>query len=170
MRLNCVGQSRGTGWWRPPVYGVRLGEGGVHYIPITLSPSMAKRRGRYQGRTSLGREQTQGCLLSWASCVCVCDAKALSHTHTHTHTHTNRQRFSRSIQWTHAAPTRNLSLKVLFILVTGCGSGVILLQYWVTTTTFMPPFKFKSWPNFCCLAPQMGAPALMRQQESCLWR
>lgn len=43
------------------------GGGGVHYTPITLSPPLAKRRGRYQGRTSLGREQTQGCLLSWAS-------------------------------------------------------------------------------------------------------
>lgn len=142
------------------------GGGGFHYIPITLSPSMAKRRGRYQGRTSLGREQTQGCLLSWASCVCVC--VWCESTQPHTHIHTNRQRFRRSIQWTHAAPTHTLSLKVLFILVTGCGSGVILLQYWVTTTTLMPPFKFNSWPNFCCLAPQMGAPALMRQQESCL--
>ena len=33
--------------------------GGGGYSPITLGPLMAKRRGRYRGRTSLGKEQTQ---------------------------------------------------------------------------------------------------------------
>lgn len=111
--------------------------------------------------------------LGFARPLSVCDAKALSiatlkpHTHTHRHTCKHQARFGWSIQWTHAVPTRTLGLKVLFILVTGCGSGVILLQYWVTTTTLMPPFKFKSWPNFCYLAPQReGVPAFMRQQQS----
>lgn len=141
------------------------GGGGFTISQLHSVPRWQKEgEGIREGPPLAGSKPKDVCSAGLRVCVCVwCES-----TQPHTHIHTNRQRFRRSIQWTHAAPTHTLSLKVLFILVTGCGSGVILLQYWVTTTTLMPPFKFNSWPNFCCLAPQMGAPALMRQQESCL--
>lgn len=178
MRLNCVGQHRGTGWWRPPVYGVWLGKRGewgftisqLHSVPwwqkggegIRERPPLAESKPK--DVCSAGLRKASECV--WCESTQYCNPKA-SLTHTHRHTCKHQARFGWSIQWTHAVPTRTLGLKVLFILVTGCGSGVILLQYWVTTTTLMPPFKFNSWPNFCYLAPQReGAPAFMRQQQS----
>lgn len=143
------------------------GGGGVSLYPNYTQSLDGKKKGKVSGK-DLPWQGANPRMFAQLGFVCVCVCVWCESTQPHTHIHTNRQRFRRSIQWTHAAPTHTLSLKVLFILVTGCGSGVILLQYWVTTTTLMPPFKFNSWPNFCCLAPQMGAPALMRQQESCL--
>lgn len=147
-------------------------EGWVHYIPITLSPLMAKGEEGIRERPPLadskpkdvcsaGLRKASECV--WCKSTQYCNPKA---THTHD-TQNTKQRFGRSFQRTHAAPTRTLGLKVLFISVTDCGSGVILLQYWVTITTLMPSFKFNSEPSFCYLAPQMGAPAFMRQQQRC---
>lgn len=93
---------------------------------------------------------------SLSVCMCVRDAKALGipllkpHVWAHAHTigiqKNIKNRIMQSTQGTHTAPPHTPGLKLLFILVTGCGSGVILLQYWVTTTTLMPPFKFNSCP------------------------
>ena len=112
------------------MYGVWLE--GVHHIQITLD---GVKEGKVSGKDLpwLGSKSKDVCsagLRKAFECVCVCVcvcvgvfAKALSiatpkpHTHAHTHTH------ARYTVDTHTASP------LLFILVTGFGSGVILLQY-----------------------------------------
>lgn len=174
MWPNCFGQRRGQ--VDEGFQCMVCGWGGGSLYPNYTQSFDGKKEGKVSGK-DLPWQRTDPRMfaqLGFARPLSVCDAKTLGiatlKPHTQMYTCSNKQWFRQSTQLIHTGPTRTLGLKVLFILVTGCGSEVILLQYWVTTTTLVPPFKFSSWPNFVCLAPQVGAPVSIRRLQSYLWQ